>query len=254
MADFIADQVRSIALQGRVALVTGAARGIGRAIALELARHRASIAINYRITKRAAESLADEIRQVGAESLLIQGDVTSKEGALDVVQQVIDSFQRLDILVNNAGIMREKSQRKATNDEWADVISLNPNGAYYCSNAAIPFMIRQKFGRIINVDSRLPQIGGQLKDSASDGIAAFTRALALEVAKYNITANTVAPGFIGTGMLEKLPANVLEQLRTKIPMGRFATPEEVAIAVGFLAAHGDYITGQQLNIDGGLYM
>ncbi|MGE5569757.1 MAG: 3-oxoacyl-[acyl-carrier-protein] reductase [Rhodospirillales bacterium] len=244
-------------LKGKVALVTGASRGIGRAIALELACRGAAVALNYRASQAEAESLAERIKEIGSEALLVQGDVAKREEAREVVRRVLDHFGRLDILVNNAGITRDKSLRKMADDDWADVINVNLNGTYYCTSAALPSMIDQKFGRIINISSVVGQSGnfGQANYAASKGgIASFTKTLALEMARYNITANTVAPGFTCTEMLQKIPANILEQIRAKIPLGRFAMPEDVAKAVAFLAADGDYITGQQLSVNGGIYM
>jgi acetoacetyl-CoA reductase len=245
------------ALHGRVALVTGAGRGIGRAIALELAHRGAAVAVNYRASQQDAESLQEEIEAAGAECMLVQGDVASSEEAHKIVKTVLDAWKRLDILVNNAGITRDKSFRKMADDEWADVINVNLNGTYYCTSAAIPAMIEQKFGRIINISSYIGQAGafGQANYAASKGgIIAFTKAVAIEMAKYNITVNAIAPGFTCTEMLSKIPANVLDQIKAKIPMGRLARPEEIANAAAFLASEGDYITGQQLNVNGGVYM
>lgn len=244
-------------LPGKVALVTGAAKGIGRAIALELAARGASVAINYRASKVDIESLAQLIEECGSECLIIQGDVSSKADARRVVQTVLDTWGHLDILVNNAGITRDKTMRKMSDDDWADVINVNLNGTYYCTSAALPSMIEHKFGRIINISSFVGQAGnfGQANYAASKGgIIAFTKSLALETARYNITANAIAPGFTCTEMLSQIPPTVLEQLRLKIPMQRFAQPGEVAHAAAFLATEGDYITGQELNINGGLYM
>lgn len=244
-------------LTGRVALVTGGARGIGRAIALELAGRGAGVAVNFRSSKADAETLAQEISQMGGECLLIQGDVASKEDARRVVREVVDKFQRVDILVNNAGITRDKSLRKLADDEWSDVINVNLNGTYYCTSAALPHMIQQKFGRIINITSLVGQAGafGQANYAASKGgITAFTKTVAIEMAKYNITANCIAPGYTCTEMLRGIPAEVMEALKAKIPMGRLAKPEEIAKAAGFLAADADYMTGQQLTINGGIYM
>src|SRR5271169_5770322 len=182
-------------LKGKVALVTGAAQGIGRAIALELAHRGASVAISYRTKKEHAESLGEQIRELGAECMLVQGDVANKEDARHIVQSVLDTWKRLDILVNNAGITRDKSLRKAADDEWADVINVNLNGTYHCTSAALPAMMEQKFGRIIN-----------------------------------ITSNAIAPGFTQTEMWSKIPESILEQIRVKIPLQRFARPDEVAKA------------------------
>jgi NAD(P)-dependent dehydrogenase (short-subunit alcohol dehydrogenase family) len=245
-------------LKGKVALVTGGAQGIGRAIALELAHRGAAVAISYRTKKEHAESLAEQVRELGAECMLVQGDVANKEDARHIVQTVLDTWNRLDILVNNAGITRDKSLRKDADDEWADVINVNLNGTYFCTSAALPAMMEQRFGRIINIiNSFVGQTGnsGRANYAASkSGIIAFTKSLALEMAKFNITSNAIAPGFTHTEMWSKIPESILEQIRVKIPLQRFASPDEVAKAAAFLAADGDYITGQQLNVNGGLYM
>jgi 3-oxoacyl-[acyl-carrier-protein] synthase III len=244
-------------LQGKVALVTGASRGIGRAIAIELARRGASIALDYRSDSAHAESAAAEIRALGAECILIQGDIAQKGEAQRVVKAVLDKWQRLDILVNNAGITRDRTMRKMTEDDWAQVINVNLNGTFYCTSAALPAMINQRYGRIINISSVVGQMGafGQANYSASKGgIIAFTKTLALEMAKFNITANSIAPGFTSTEMVDAIPEEIAAQIKAKIPLGRFASPEEIARAAAFLATDGDYITGQELNINGGYHM
>lgn len=245
------------ALKGRVALITGAARGIGRAVALELASRGASIALHYNASHERAEHLALELKALGTECMLVQGDIASKDDARRVVQTVVEAWKRLDIIVNNAGINRDKSIRKMTEDDWQEVINVNLNGTFYCTKAALPIMIDQKFGRIINISSFVGQAGnfGQSNYSASKGaIIAFTKTVALEMAKFNITANVIAPGFTSTEMLTSVPADILEQIREKIPLHRFAQPEEIGKAAAFLAIDGDYITGQQLNVNGGIYM
>jgi 3-oxoacyl-(acyl-carrier-protein) reductase len=244
-------------LAGRVALVTGASRGIGRAIAVELARRGAHVALNFRSDEKQAESAAAEISELGVECLLVQGDVAKKGEAARIVKQVIDKWQRLDILVNNAGITRDRSMRKMTEEDWAAVINVNLNGTFYCTSAAIPAMINQRYGRIINISSVVGQMGafGQANYSASKGgIIAFTKTLALEMAKFNVTANAIAPGFTATEMVDAIPEEIAAQIKAKIPLGRFATTEEIAKAAAFLAAEGDYITGQELNVNGGYHM
>ena len=244
-------------LAGRVALVTGASRGIGRAIAVELARRGAHVALNFRSDEKQAEIAAAEISELGVECLLVQGDVAKKGEAARLVKQVIDKWQRLDILVNNAGITRDRSMRKMTDEDWGAVINVNLNGTFYCASAAIPAMINQRYGRIINISSVVGQMGafGQANYSASKGgIIAFTKTLALEMAKFNITANAIAPGFTSTEMVDAIPEEIAAQIKAKIPLGRFATPEEIAKAAAFLAAEGDYITGQELNVNGGYHM
>lgn len=244
-------------LKGRVALVTGASRGIGRAVSLELAGRGANVALNFHSSRSRAEELATEIRNKGVECILVQGDVSRKDEAQRVVQEVLEAWKRLDIVVNNAGITRDNSLRKMTENDWDEVISVNLNGTFYCTKAALPTMIDQKFGRIINISSLVGQTGnfGQANYSASKGaVIAFTKTVALEMARYNITANVIAPGFTSTEMLAKVPDNILEQIKEKIPLHRFCQPEEIGKAAAFLASEGDYITGQQLNINGGIYM
>jgi acetoacetyl-CoA reductase len=245
------------ALVGKVALVTGASRGIGRAIALELAHRGAAVAVNYQSSKASAESLAVEIRAIGVDCMLIQGDVSSSTQAHKVVDSVLANWKRIDILVNNAGVTRDKSLRKMGDEDWAHVINVNLNGTYYCTSAALPAMIEQKFGRIINISSLVGQVGGfgQANYAASKGgITAFTKTLALEMARYNITANCIAPGYTGTEMLTAMPEDVLAKICAKIPLGRLAKPEEIAKAAAFLAVDGSYITGQELNVNGGIGM
>src|SRR5579864_429996 len=244
-------------LEGKVALVTGASRGIGRAIAIELARRGANVAIDYKVDATHAKQVSEEIRALGVECLVLQGDVGNRDDARRIVKEVLEKWQRLDILVNNAGITRDHSMRKMTDEDWAEVINVNLNGTFYCTSAALPAMMNQRFGRIINISSMVGQAGafGQANYSASKGgITAFTKTLALEMAKYNITANTIAPGYTSTEMVDAIPEEVAAQLKSKIPLGRFAQPEEVAKAAGFLATDADYITGQELNVNGGCHM
>jgi acetoacetyl-CoA reductase len=244
-------------LDGKNALVTGGSRGIGRAIALQLAREGARVAFSYRTGEVEAQAVAKEITDLGKEVLVLRTDVSNPKEARGLVAKVLERWGRLDILVNNAGITRDKSVRKLTDEEWAEVINTNLNSVYYCSSAAIKGMCDQQYGRIINISSFVGQAGnfGQANYSASKaGIIAFTKTAALELGKYNVTVNAIAPGFTLTEMLAKVPENVQEQLKARIPLGRFGRPEEVAKVVAFIAAEGDYITGQQININGGIYM
>ena len=255
LLEVIAPASRSLA--GKVALITGASRGIGRAIALELANRGATVAISFRTGLSGAEVVRDEIEQMGGSSEIFQGDISDKREARRVIQDVMDTYTRIDILVNNAGITRDRSIRKMTDDDWTDVIDTNLNSAFYCTSAAVPAMIEQKFGRIVSVASFVGQAGnfGQANYAASKGgLVAFTKVLALELAKYNITANVVAPGFTATDMLSGIPSDRLEQIKERIPMRRLAEPGEIAKAAAFLICDGDYITGQQININGGIYM
>jgi acetoacetyl-CoA reductase/3-oxoacyl-[acyl-carrier protein] reductase len=244
-------------LRGRVALVTGGSRGIGRAISLELARYGAAVAVNFNSNVAAAEAVAADIRAMGGECLLVQGDVSKRETARSVVGKILEAWKRIDILVNNAGITRDRSLRKMTDEDWEAAISVNLNGTYYCTATVIPVMIEQKYGRIINIASIVGQAGafGQSNYAASKGgIIAFTKCVALELAKDNITANAIAPGYTATEMVEAMPPEVLEKICAKIPLRRLAKPEEIAKAVLFLARDADYITGATLNINGGLLM
>jgi len=244
-------------LDGKVALVTGASKGIGRAIAIMMAQEGAKVAINYNSSEASAQAVADEIAKVGATTMLIKANVSQKEEARAMVRRVAEQWGRLDVLVNNAGITRDKTLRKLTDEDWLEVINTNLNSVYYCTTAAMPIMIEQQYGRIVNISSYVGQAGnfGQANYGASKGgIIAFTKTAALELARYNITINALAPGFTLTDMLAKVPENVQSQIKAKIPMGRFGMPEEIARAVLFLAAEGDYITGQQINVNGGVYM
>ncbi len=244
-------------LEGRTALITGAARGIGNAIAKSLASEGANIAINYHSSDAEAEALAQELAKTGCKTLLLKGDVSERATWSSTIEKIKQAWGRLDILVNNAGITRDKTLRKMTDEDWVAVLSTNLNACYFGVSAAMPLMIEQKFGRIINISSFVGQAGnfGQANYAASKGgIIAFTKTAALELAKYNVTCNALAPGFTETGMLAKVPEQVRSQILARIPMGRFGKPEEVAKAVLFLAADGDYITGQQINVNGGVYM
>jgi acetoacetyl-CoA reductase/3-oxoacyl-[acyl-carrier protein] reductase len=188
---------------------------------------------------------------------LFQEDVSDREHARKLVSVVVECFRRLDILVNNAGITRDRSIRKMTDEDWTEVIETNLNSVFYCTSAAVPTMIDQKYGRIVNIASFSGQAGnfGQAHYAASKGgIIAMTKVLALELAKYNITANVIAPGFTATEMVGAIPAEILEQILARIPLRRLAKPEEIAKAVAFLLCDGDYITGQQINVNGGIYM
>ncbi len=244
-------------LDGKIALVTGGSRGIGRCIALELAQRGAKVAINYRSGEAEAQAVAEEIKALGTDALVVQADVSVKDQARALVNKVIEHWGALDVLVNNAGITRDMTLKKMTDEAWDEVISTNLNSVYYTVSAAIPSMTERNFGRIINISSFVGQAGnfGQTNYSASKGgIIAFTKSAAMELARNNITVNALAPGFTETEMLAKVPEAVQQKIIAKIPLGRFGKPEEIAKAVAFLASEGDYITGQQINVNGGVYM
>ncbi|MAT72433.1 MAG: 3-oxoacyl-ACP reductase [Planctomycetaceae bacterium] len=245
-------------LDGKTALVTGGSRGIGRAIALDLAREGATVVINYHSNEAAAKAVVDEIEAMGGTCHALQADIGKPEEARAMVAKAIEQLGgRLDILVNNAGITRDKSIKKMDDAMWDEVVRTNLGSCFACMSAALPTMIEQHYGRIINISSMNGQIGafGQANYSASKGgIIALTRTAALELASSGITVNTVAPGFTKTDMFAEVPEKVQEQIKTRIPLARLGEPEEIAKAVTFLAADGDYITGQQINVNGGAHM
>jgi acetoacetyl-CoA reductase/3-oxoacyl-[acyl-carrier protein] reductase len=244
-------------LDEKTALVTGASRGIGRAIALELAREGAAVALNYQSSDAKAQEVADEIGKAGGKSMLAKANLADRQEARGMVKRVADEFGGLDVLVNNAGITRDRSLKKMTDEQWEEVIQTNLNSYFYCTSAAVPLMLERGFGRIVNISSMNGQMGafGQANYSASKGgIIAFTKTAAVELATSNITVNTVCPGFTETDMFAEVPEKIQDKIRERIPMGRFGKPEEIAKAVTFLIADGDYITGQQINVNGGAYM
>jgi len=244
-------------LDGKVALVTGAGKGIGAAISRELAAYGASLVLNYAHSAQAAESLATELNTNGNKAMTVQTDVSDLQQVCDMMEQAWRRFDRIDYLINNAGITRDKTFRKLSIQDWHEVIDTNLNGVFYCIHAALPHLIEQGNGSIVNISSIVAQMGnfGQANYAAAKGgLFSFSKTLALELAKYNISVNCVAPGFIETDMLAKVPEEYKEQIREQIPLKRFGRPEEVAKAVRFLCIDGDYITGQVIAVNGGMYM
>lgn len=243
-------------LTGKVALVTGASRGLGRASALALAQVGAKLVVNYAASAGAAESLVREIGAAGGEAIAVRADVSQAAEVDALFEQAIAAFGRLDVLVNNAGITRDTLLLRMKLEDWQAVLDLNLTGAFLCTKAASKLMLKQKSGRIINIASVAGQMGnpGQANYSAAKaGLIGFTKTVAKELATRGITVNAIAPGFIATDMTEGLAADGILKL---IPLGRFGQPEEVAGAVRFLAADpaAAYITGQTLNVDGGMVM
>ena len=243
-------------LRSQVAIVTGASRGIGRAIALELARMGATVAINYASSSGAAEELVEAISQAGGNAIALQADVSKAEQVDTLVKSVMEKFKRVDILVNNAGITRDTLLLRMKPEDWQAVIDLNLTGVFLCSRAVSKIMLKQRSGRIINIASVAGQMGnpGQANYSAAKaGVIGLTKTLAKEFSTRGITVNAVAPGFIVTDMTNDLKN---EEILKSIPLGRFGKPEEVAGMVRFLAADpaAAYITGQVFNVDGGMVM
>jgi len=247
-----------MSLNGKYALITGGGRGIGRAISLELARRGSNVAVNYAANKDAAEETAALCRQFGVEAFPIQADVADPAACRTMVEDVLSRFGRLDILVNNAGIIRNNLAVKISEEDWDAVLDTNLKGPFCCIKAAIPTMKAQKSGRIINMASTAGIMGNvaQANYSASKaGLIGMTKALAKELARYDITVNAIAPGFIATEMVDTIPESFLKQVLTTIPLNRFGEPEDVARTAAFLAGEGGrYITGQVIHVDGGQLM
>ena len=242
----------------RVAMVTGATRGIGKEIALELAQNGLDIAINYRSMQEGMEDLKKEIEAYGVRCEFVGADVANFEQCENMVKETVEKFGKIDVLVNNAGITKDGLIMRMKKEDFEAVIDINLIGTFNVTRNVIPYMIKQKSGRIINVSSVVGVAGnaGQTNYSASKaGIIGFTKSLAKEVASRNILVNAIAPGFIDTDMTKVLSDNVKEGINAQIPLRRMGNPKEVAKVVKFLASEdSSYITGQVINIDGGMVM
>jgi len=244
-------------LNDKVAIVTGSSRGLGRAIAQELSDHGAKVVINYYQSKGPAEALAAELKKKGREAIVVQAGVAHPDECQALVEAAVKKFGGLDILVNNAGVNRDRTIRRMTAEEWREVIATDVDIVFYCTYEAVPHMIERGGGRVVNMSSIVGQMGnlGQSNYAAAKaGIVGFSKAAAQELARFNITVNALCPGFIETEMVTNLTEEVQKALLARIPLGRFGKPEEVAQICRFLVSEGGYVTGAQININGGMYM
>ena len=244
-------------LEGQVALVTGASRGIGAVVAQRLAQEGAAVAVNYQAAETAAAQVVAAITAAGGAAAAFPADVSQEDAARELVDRVMAQWGRLDILVNNAGITRDRLLLRMTPADWDEVLQVNLRGAFLCTKYVMPHLIRRRQGRVVNMSSVVGLSGnpGQANYAAAKaGLIGFTKAVAREVASRNITVNALAPGFIDTGgMVEQMTAEARQQVLTRIPMARFGSADDVAAAVAFLCGPGaGYITGQTLTIDGGM--
>ena len=243
-------------IEGKIALVTGASKGIGRAIALELANKGARVAINYHTSHKAAEDVVGVIIDRGGEAVAIKADVSQLDQVLRMVESIENTWGSVDILVNNAGIINDNLLVRMTDEAWEKVIATNLNGTFYCTRAVVRKMLRKRWGRIISIGSVVGIRGniGQSNYAASKaGVIGFTKALAKEVASRNITVNMVAPGYISTDTVDVLSQDLKDRILTWIPQGHFGEVDDVAHMTAFLATQqANYITGQIISVDGGM--
>ena len=244
-------------LNDKVAIVTGSSRGLGRAFVRELADHGCKVVINYFQSKEAGEQLLAELKDKGQEAICVQAGVAHPDDVQNLIDVTVKEFGGIDILINNAGVKRDRTIRRMSVEEWREVLATDLDSVFYCTYAALPHMIERGGGRIVNTSSIVGQMGnlGQSNYAAAKaGIVGFTKSAAQEFARYNITVNALCPGFIETEMVTSLTDEVRQALLAKIPLGRFGTPEEVARLCRFLVSEGEYITGAQININGGMYL
>ncbi len=244
-------------LKDKVAIVTGSSRGLGRAIIKELADHGAKVAINYYQSKEAGEELLAELTGKGQQAIAVQAGVAHPDECQRLIEETVKAFGGLDILINNAGVNRDRTIRRLSVEEWREVLATDLDSVFYTTYAAVPHMIERGGGRIVNMSSIIGQMGnlGQSNYAAAKaGIVGFSKSAALELARFNISVNALCPGFFETDMVINLTEDVQKALLAKIPLGRFGKPEEVARICRFLVTEGEYITGAQININGGMYL
>ncbi|MFC7685452.1 3-oxoacyl-[acyl-carrier-protein] reductase [Ureibacillus sp. GCM10028918] len=245
-------------LDGKTAVVTGASRGIGRAIALQLATEGANVVVNFSGSEQKASEVVKEIQDLGSQAIAVQANISDSESVQQLMNAAIEQFGAIDILVNNAGITRDNLLMRMKEDEWDDVINTNLKGVFLCTKAVTRQMMKQRAGRIINISSIVGVMGnaGQANYvAAKAGVIGLTKTTARELASRNILVNAIAPGFISTEMTDTLPEDVKSAMLSQIPLAKLGNPEDVSKAVVFLASDdASYMTGQTLHIDGGMYM
>lgn len=245
-----------MSIQNKVALITGGSRGIGRAVSLRLASDGVKLAINYKSDKKSADLVVDLAKEMGVEALSVQADVSDSSQVDVMVDQIVSEFGNVDILVNNAGIIHDSLLMRMSEEVWDEVLNTNLKGSYNCTKAVLRYMVRQRWGRVINVVSVVGIEGnpGQSNYAASKaGVIAFSRSIAKEVASRNITVNSVAPGYISTEIVADLNPEFKELILSRIPQNKFGTVEDVSNMVGYLASEeANYITGEVIRVDGGI--
>ena len=245
-------------LDGKVALVTGGSRGIGKAIVLALAGAGADVAINYAGNIAAAQEVASEVEAMGRKAVLVQGDVADTTVAAGIIEKVVTELGKIDILVNNAGITRDALLVRMKEEDWDAVLTTNLKGVFNCTKAAVKYMMKQKSGKIVNISSVVGVTGNASQANyaaAKAGCIGFTKSVAKELGSRGINVNAIAPGLIATDMTKDLPEKVIKEMESGIPLKRVGEPKDVANAVLFLVSEeAAYITGQTLNVDGGMVM
>lgn len=243
-------------LSGRIAVVTGGSRGIGAAVAKGLGKEGATVIINYNHSQEEAETVVNEIKAMGSSAIALQADISDAEATKVFIEKALADFGKVDILVNNAGITRDKTFKKMSFEEWHKVIDTNLSSVFNTCKIALPSMLEQKYGRIINISSVIGQAGGFGQTNyaaAKAGLVGFSKSLALETAKGGVTVNCICPGYIATEMVKAMPENVREAIIAMVPMKKLGEPDEIAKGVVFIC-ESEYMTGQCLNLNGGLYM